>query len=167
VAYHLYGDSTDGTIDGYTGSLRAATNFFPGKPRFMTEYGVSNMVDCATLIHTTLTEGMVSGYNHWSLVWPWDGNGLVQIEFPWGQSRWTNAPPGTPTQSKGYWLAPSYWAMKHFSYYITPGSRRIGATSTDANVKVSAYVTPDDLRLVAVFINRSPSATATMGTVPA
>jgi glucuronoarabinoxylan endo-1,4-beta-xylanase len=162
VAYHLYGDSTDGTIDGYTGSLRAATNFFPSKPRFMTEYGVSNMVDSATLIHNTLTEGLVSGYNHWSLAWPWDGNGLVQIEFPWNQAQWTNAPPGSPTQSKGYWLSPSYWAMKHFSYYITPGSRRIGATSTDANVKVSAYVTPDNLRLVAVFINRSPSATATM-----
>jgi glucuronoarabinoxylan endo-1,4-beta-xylanase len=162
VAYHLYGDSTDGTIDGYTGSLRAATNFFPSKPRFMTEYGVSNMVDSATLIHNTLVEGMASGYNHWSLVWPTDGNGLIQIEFPWNQSQWTNAPPGTPTQSKGYWLSPSYWSMKHFSYYITAGSRRVAASSTDPNVKVSAYVTADNLRLVAVFINRSPTTSATM-----
>jgi arabinoxylan arabinofuranohydrolase len=162
VAYHLYGDSTDGTIDGYVGSLRASTNFFPSKPHFMTEYGVSNMVDSATLIHHTLTEGMASGYNHWSLVWPGDGNGLVQIEFPWDQGRWTNAPPGTATQAKGYWLSPSYWSMKHFSYFITPGSRRVAASSTDANVKVSAYVTPDNLRLVAVFINRSPNSSATL-----
>ena len=162
VNYHLYGDSTDGTIDGYVGSLRASTNYFPSKPHFMTEYGVSNMVDSATLIHHCLTEGLVSGYNHWNLVWPGTDGGLIQIEFPWNQAQWTNAPPGTPTQSKGYWLSPSYWAMKHFSYYITPGSRRIAASSSDANVKVSAYVTADNLRLVAVFINRSPTTASTL-----
>jgi len=162
VAYHLYGDSTDGTIDGYNGSLRSSTNIFPGKPHFMTEYGVSNMVDSATLIHNCLTEGLASGYNHWSLIWPGTDGGLIQIEFPWNQAQWTNAPPGTPTQSRGYWLSPSYWAMKHFSYYITPGSRRVAASATDPNVRVSAYVTADNLRLVAVFINRSSSATSTV-----
>jgi len=170
VAYHLYGDSTDGTVDGYVGSLRSSTNHFPSKPHFMTEYGVSNMIDSATLIHNALTEGLVSGYNYWSLIWPWDGLGLVQIEFPWDQSRWTNAPPGTPTQSKGYWLSPAYWSMKHFSYYITPGSRRIAATSDDPNVRVSAYLTEDNLRQVAVFINRSTSTARTVdfdaGTFP-
>ncbi|HMP84998.1 MAG TPA: glycoside hydrolase family 30 beta sandwich domain-containing protein, partial [Verrucomicrobiota bacterium] len=162
VAYHLYGDSTDGTADGFIGSLRSATNYFPTKPKFMTEYGVSNMVDSATLIHNALTEGLVSGYNYWSLIWPWDGLGLIQIEFPWDQSRWTNAPPGTPTQSKGYWLSPAYWSMKHFSYYITPGSRRVAASCTDANVRISAYLTEDNLRLVAVLINRSTNSSSTV-----
>ncbi|MGC3959968.1 MAG: carbohydrate-binding protein [Verrucomicrobiota bacterium] len=159
--YHLYHGSTDGSANGYINSLRATTNLFPAKPRFMTEFGVSNMIESATLIHNCLTEGQVSGYNHWSLIWPNTDGGLIQIEFPWNQAQWTNAPPGTPTQSKGYWLSPSYWAMKHFSYYITPGSRRIAASSPDANVKVSAYLTPDNLRLVAVFINRSTNS-ATM-----
>lgn len=162
VAYHLYGDSTDGTPDGFISSLRSATNQFPAKPKFMTEYGVSNMVDSATLIHNALTEGRVSGYNHWSLIWPGTDGGLIQIEFPWNQSQWTNAPPGTPTQAKGYWLTPAYWAMKHFSFYITSGSRRIAASSSDANVRISAYLTPDDLRLVAVIINRSASAASTV-----
>ena len=94
-----------------------------------------------------LTEGLASGYNHWSLVWPGTDGGLIQIEFPWNQAEWTNAPPGTPTQSHGYWLTPSYWAMKHFSYYITAGSRRIAASCTDANLRVSAYLTADNLRL--------------------
>jgi hypothetical protein len=87
VNYHLYGDSTDGTIDGYISSLRSSTNYFPSKPHFMTEYGVSNMIDSATLMHHALTEGRVSGYNFWSLIWPWDGLGLVQIEFPWNQAQ--------------------------------------------------------------------------------
>ncbi len=160
--YHLYHGSTDGTANGYITALRAVTNLFPTKPRFMTEFGVSNMVESATLIHNCLTEGMVSGYNHWSLIWPGKDGGLIQIEFPWDQAQWTNAPPGTATQSRGYWLSPSYWAMKHFSYYVTPGSRRIAASSPDANVKVSAYLTSDNLRLVAVFINRSTNTASTM-----
>jgi len=162
VAYHLYGDSTDGTIDGYTASLRSSTNQFPGKPHFMTEYGVAGMVDSATLIHNCLTEGQASGYNHWSLVWPWDGNGLVQIEFPWNQAQWTNAPPGTATQSHGYWLSPAYWSMKHFSYYIQPGFRRVGTTCNAANVLASSYLSPDSTRLVSVFINRSTNTTSTV-----
>lgn len=159
--YHLYHGSSDGSANGYINSLRATTNLFPTKPRFMTEFGVSNMIESATLINNCLTEGLVSGYNHWSLIWPGTDGGLIQIEFPWNQAQWTNAPPGTPTQSKGYWLSPSYWAMKHFSYYITPGSRRIAASSPDANVKMSAYLTADNLRLVAVFINRNTNS-ATM-----
>jgi glucuronoarabinoxylan endo-1,4-beta-xylanase len=163
VAYHLYGDSTDGTADGFRNNLRSSTNVFPSKPHFMTEFGVSNMIESATLIHNCLTDGRASGYNHWSLVWPGTDGGLIQIEFPWNQAEWTNAPPGTPTQSHGWWPTPSYWAMKHFSYYISPGSRRIAATSSDANVRVSAYITADTLRLVAVFINRNQSAAATVG----
>ena len=159
--YHLYHGSTDGSANGYITALRATTNLFAAKPRFMTEYGVSNMIESATLINNCLTEGQVSGYNHWSLIWPNTDGGLIQIEFPWNQAQWTNAPPGTLTQSKGYWLSPAYWSMKHFSYYITPGSRRIAASSPDANVKISAYLTPDNLRLVTVLINRNTNA-ATM-----
>lgn len=155
VAYHLYGDSVDGTVDGYIPSLRSATNIFPTKPKFMTEYGVSNMIDSATLIHNCLTEGMVSGYNYWNLVWPGVDGGLIQIEFPWDRSRWTNAPPGTPTQSRGYWLAPAYWSMKHFSYFIVPGSVRIGASCNNTNIRVSAFLTSGNNRLVAVLINRA------------
>ncbi len=162
LAYHLYHGSTDGTPDGYIPAFRATTNLFPGKPKFMTEYGVSNMIDSATLIHNALTEGQVSGYNFWSLVWPVGGLGLIQIEFPWNQSQWTNAPAGTATQSHGYWLSPSYWSLKHFSYFINPGARRVAATCNDANVRVSAYLSPDNLRLVAVFINRSTNAATTV-----
>ena len=157
--YHLYHGSTDGSANGYVTALRATTNLFSTKPRFMTEFGVSNMIESATLIHNCLTEGQVSGYNHWSLIWPNTDGGLIQIEFPWNQAQWTNAPPGTPTQAKGYWLTPAYWAMKHFSYYVTPGSRRISATNNDPNIKTSAYLTEDNLRLVAVFINRNLAAT--------
>jgi glucuronoarabinoxylan endo-1,4-beta-xylanase len=156
VTHHLYGGSTDGTPDGYNPALSALTNIFPTKPRFMTEYGLSDMIDQANLIHNVLTVEQASGYNYWSLVWPVGGNGLVQIENPFAnQSTWTNAPLGTPTQSHGWWLTPAYWAMKHFSYFIQPGYRRVSATCTDTNVLTSAYLSPEGLRLVSVFINRN------------
>ena len=163
LTHHLYGGSTDGTPDGYIPALLALTNVFPGKPRFMTEFGVTNMIQQANLIHNVLTVEQASGYNYWSLVWPGTSGGLIQIEFPWDQSQWTNAPPGTATQSHGWWITPAYWAMKHYSYFIQPGYRRVAANCSDTNVLASAYLSPDGLRLVAVFINRYPTNSFTAG----
>jgi arabinoxylan arabinofuranohydrolase len=162
VAHHLYGDGS-GTGDSFLSAISSATNVFPSKPHFMTEYGdVFDMIECATLIHNSLTVEQVNGYNHWNLIWPGTNGGLIQIENPFAsQSTWTNAPPGTPTQSHGWWYSPSYWSMKHFSYFIQPGFKRVAATSNDGNVRASAFLSPDGLRLVAVFINRSTNAPGT------
>ena len=163
VAHHLYGDG-GGTGDSFLSSISSATNVFPGKPRFMTEYGdVFDMIECANLIHNSLVVESVSGYNHWNLVWPGATGGLIQIENPWGQSTsWTNAPPGTPTQSHGWWYSPSYWSMKHFSYFINPGYKRVSATDNDNNIRSSAFLSPDGLRLVVVLINTNVSVSSAM-----
>ena len=163
VAHHLYGDGGS-TGDSFLGNISSATNVFPGKPRFMTEYGdVADMIECANLIHNSLVVEQVSGYNHWNLVWPGTNGGLIQIENPFAsQSTWTNAPKGTPTQSHGWWYSPSYWSMKHFSYFIQPGFRRVNATDTDNNVRTSAFLSPDGLRLVVVLINTNRSVSSTM-----
>jgi O-glycosyl hydrolase len=162
VAHHLYGDG-GGTGDSFLSNISSATNVFPGKPRFMTEYGdVFDMIECANLIHNSLVVEQVSGYNHWNLIWPGTTGGLIQIENPWNQSTWTNAPPGTPTQSHGWWFSPSYWSMKHFSYFINPGYRRVSATDNDNNVRSSAYISPEGLRLVVVLINTNATVSSTM-----
>jgi hypothetical protein len=163
LTYHLYHGSTpDGAPDGYTGNLRTLTNIFPTKPHFMTEYGYPGMMDTACIIHNCLAVGQDVGFNYWSLVWPVGGDGLVQIENPYNLSSWTNAPPGTKTQSRGWWLTPSYWAMKHFSYFIQPGYQRVSASDDDSNVRSSAYVSPDGLRLVLVLINTNASVSSMM-----
>ncbi|HOK96619.1 MAG TPA: family 43 glycosylhydrolase, partial [Anaerohalosphaeraceae bacterium] len=151
IAHHLYGGSTDGTPDGYnsafTAVLNATNTLFAGKPRFMTEFGdIKGLIPVANLIHNSLVVEQVSGYNHWSLMWPGD-IGLVEIEFPWGSSSWTSP--------KGYWLNPSYWAMKHYSYFIQPGFRRAKAVSGQPDILASSYLSPDGKRLVTVLINRS------------
>ena len=151
IAHHLYGGSTDGTPDGYNSAfttiLNSSNTLFPGKPRFMTEFGdIKGLIPCANLIHNSLVIEQVSGYNHWCLMWPGD-IGLVEIENPWGSGSWTSP--------KGYWLNPSYWSMKHYSYYIQPGFRRVIASSGNSDVLVSSYLSPDYKRLVTVLINRS------------
>lgn len=162
VAHHLYHGSTDGTPDGYNATMLALTNVFPGTPKFMTEYGYSNMVETACLIHDCLTVEQAVGFNYWSLIWPVGGNALVQIENPFNLSSWTNAPPGTATEAHGYWLTPSYWAMKHFSYFINPGYSRVSASDDDNNVRASAFLSPDNLRLVVVLINTNATESSAM-----
>ena len=162
IAHHLYHGSTDGTPDGYNSSMRGVTNVFPTKPKFMTEFGYTNMIQTACLIHNSLTIEQDVGFNYWSLVWPVGGNGLINQENPYNLSSWTNAPPGTTTQAHGWWLTPSYWAMKHFSYFINPGYQRISVIGTDNNVLSSAYLSPDTLRLVIVLINTNASTASAM-----
>jgi O-glycosyl hydrolase len=156
LAHHLYGDGFDAA------TLGAVTNIVPSKRRFMTEFGLSDMMGQAALLHNEFVFEQVSGYNYWSLVWPGTGGGLIVLEANTSDSRtWTNAPPGIP-EPHGWWFAPPYWAMKHFSYFINPGFRRVGATDSDTNVLISAYLSPDKLRLVAVLINTSARLPSTM-----
>ncbi len=105
VAHHLYGDGGT-TGDSFLTAISSVANVFPSKPRFMTEYGdVFDMIECAVLIHNSLVVESVSGYNHWNLIWPGTNGGLIQVENPFNpQSTWTNVPPGTPTQSHGWWI---------------------------------------------------------------
>jgi hypothetical protein len=52
--------------------------------------------------------------------------------------------------------------MKHFSYFIQPGYQRVSATDDDNNVRCSAYLSPDGLRLVVVLINTNASTSSAM-----
>ena len=153
INYHLYG--------GNNSDLSSSTNIFPGKPHFMTEFGVDDLIGAATLIHNCLTLAQDSGFNFWSLAWPAPGGGLVQVENGGNLASWTNAP-AAPTESHGWYRMPSYWAMKHFSYFINPGYKRVSATDNDNNVSSSAYLSPDGLRLVVVLINSNATASSAM-----
>ena len=50
--------------------------------------------------------------------------------------------------------------MKHFSYFIQPGFKRVSATCTDSKILTSAYLSPDNLRFVIVLINTSTNTTS-------
>jgi O-glycosyl hydrolase len=158
VAHHLYNGGNPSSADSFLPDLRGLASVFPGKPRFQTECGDTDMLQTALLMHNSLTVEEVSGYIFWSLVWPVGGPALLQQENPWYQVPWTNAPPGTPTQSHGYWLTPQYYAMKHFSYFIEPGYRRVETPGNDPDARVSAFLAPDSSRLVLVIIQTNSTS---------
>ena len=111
----------DGTPDGYTSDLTASSEVFPGKPHFMTEFGYPDMMSTACLIHDCLTIGQDSGFNYWSLAWPFPGDALVQIENPYNSRSWTNAPPGVTTDSHGWWLTPGLLGHETFFLFRPTG----------------------------------------------
>jgi glucuronoarabinoxylan endo-1,4-beta-xylanase len=164
VAHHLYHGGDPSSADTFISSLQGLTNVFPGKPKFQTEYGETDMMQTAVLMHDSLTIEGVSAYIFWSLVWPLSG-ALVAQENPWDRTSWTNAPAGTATQSHGYWLTPQYYAMKHFSYFITPGYRRVDTPGNDPSARLSAYLAPDSSRLVVVMINPTSAPYAVTNTI--
>jgi len=164
VAHHLYHGGSSDSADSFIPALESLTDVFPDKPKFQTEYGETDMMQTALLIHNSMVVEEASAYIFWSLVWPIAG-GLVVQENPWNQQSWTNAPPGTPTQSHGYWLAPQYYAMKHFSYFITNGYKRVETPGNDPNLRLSAYLSPDSRRLVVVMINTNSTTYAVTNTL--
>jgi len=164
VAHHLYHGGSADSADSFIPALAGLTNVFPNKPKFQTEYGDTDMMQTALLIHNSMVVEEASAYIFWSLDWPFAG-GLVVQENPWNQQSWTNAPPGTPTQSHGYWLTPQYYAIKHFSCFITAGFQRVETPGNDPNLRLSAYLSPDSHRLVVVMINTNSTVYAVTNTV--
>jgi O-glycosyl hydrolase len=157
VGHHLYHGGDPADPDTFISAMQGLTNVFPGKPKFMTEYGEGDMLRTAMLMQHALTVEEVSAYLFWSLVWPAGGSALVQQEFPWDQNRWTNAPPGTPTQPHGYWLTPHYYAMKHFSYFIEPGFKRVEVSAGNPGIHITSFLAPVTNRLVVVMISTNSS----------
>lgn len=155
VAHHLYSGGSPSAPDSFQSSMAAAKNVLPSKPKWQSEFSGGDGLQTAWLIHNSLTVEEVTAYLYWDLFW--DKAGLVALEHPWTPASWTNAPPGTATQSRGYWLTPQYFAMKHFSYFTGPGFTRVAASGTDTNnVLSSAFISPDNHRLTVVLINHNP-----------
>ena len=150
VAHHLYNGGSADSPDSFIAAMQALTNVFAGKPKFQTEYGEGNMIQTALLIHHSMTAEEATAYIFWSLIWPVGGSALVEQENPWNSGSWT--------YPHGYRLTPQYYAVKHYSYFITNGYRRVETPGNDPNARLSAYLAPDNSRLVLVMIN--PTATA-------
>ena len=150
VAHHLYNGGTASSPDSFISAMTSVTNVFPGKPKFQTEYDGIDMLQTALLIHNSMVVEDASAYLFWSLIWPTGGSGLINQENPWQQGSWT--------YPHGYTIDAKYYAMKHFSYFVTPGYRRVETEGVGANSRFSAYLAPDNSRLVIVLINTGSSS---------
>lgn len=146
LAHHLYHGGDPAKPDTFNPVFDTLRTSYAGLPRFETEYGEGKAFQTAWIIQNALVDEEVSAYLYWSLVWP-DRQQLIQIDFPWDRSKWTS--------DHGWSYNDQYFAVKHFSFYIQPGFRRLAMSADHPALRVSAFISPDGNRFVAVVINTS------------
>lgn len=165
VGHHLYlgGDSSDKPdfckYDSFRTNLKGMAQFTAerGYHAWQTEFYRGTALQTANMINNSLTYENLNAYIYWGGVWqntPVDTletNNLISCSR--AITSWPN--------KQGYLVTGAYYAMRHFSEYIRPGYVRIeaalshAAEEAGADVRISAYISPDGKRLVAVIINNS------------
>ncbi len=147
IAHHLYEGDAWEDPDLYIDPMRAARMQFPDKPKFQTEFSIPGhdaYIETAWLIHNSLVEEHVASYLHWDLIWQW-GDGLVALESP--------GSPGTWKTEKGYLVRKTYRSVQHYARFTEPGYVRVAAISTASALRSTAFLSPDEDRLVVVLVN--------------
>jgi glucuronoarabinoxylan endo-1,4-beta-xylanase len=146
-AYHLYNGGDVNNPDSFNVNLNPLKTAYTDKPNIMTEFSGGTWFQTAWLIQNCLVNGNAAGYLYWDLVWgrPYGTGGLVSMENPWEKTTWTT--------TTGYVINPDYYALKHFSKFISKGYSRVDASTANANVRPSAFLSPDGSKLVAVILN--------------
>ena len=146
IAYHLYHGGDHTKPDSFKFNMLNVASNYPDIPIFQTEFNRGTGFENAWLIHNSLTSGNVSAYLFWDLIW--DQAGLVTVEFPWDRTRWQT--------EEGYFKTEHYYAVQHYSKYISQGYQRVG-TSTSRNdlLKTTAFIAPDQSQITVVILNTS------------
>ena len=106
------------------------------------------------MIHHSLVAEEASMYLYWPFTWPAATGTLLTVEDPAAPAQWKNP--------EGWSYTSSYYALKHFSYFIHPGYHRVESTSSLDTVKLSAYLSPKGDRLAVVAINESPTTSTAL-----
>jgi O-glycosyl hydrolase len=151
VGFHLYGSTS------YPNSSTVAPDIDPVSavapedvPLWMTEFSNTTSqgygsfdegIWQAELIHESLVAG-VSMYVMWNLYRP-GGPGEAAIVI--------SPSLGAP----GYTVTPKYWTLRHYAKYVRAGAVRIGATSSEPDLLVTAFRDDAAGKLSAVANNRA------------
>jgi glucuronoarabinoxylan endo-1,4-beta-xylanase len=146
-AYHLYNGGDVNNPDSFNVNLNPLKTTYTDKPNIMTEFSGGTWFQTAWLMQNCLVSGNAAGYLYWDLIWgrPYGTGGLVSVENPWDKTTWTT--------TTGYLVNPHYYALKHFSKFISKGYSRVDASTANTNVRPSAFLSPDGAKLVAVILN--------------
>lgn len=144
--HHLYNGG--GSVDLPDGFIPAMTNFastYNDKPVFQTELSrgdntaltFDDAFNLALLIHNSLVVENAASYMYWELFWP-SPKGLVSLT------------------TSTYTINPVYYSFKHFSAFTDPNWQRIAVSTSGPNdLRISAYISPDNNQMSIVIINNS------------
>jgi glucuronoarabinoxylan endo-1,4-beta-xylanase len=84
-------------------------------------------------MHDSLAEGDASAWLYWNLVW--SDMGLVALD------------------GATFHVRDQYYAVRHYAKFTEPGDTRVSASSSQADLRVSAWLAPDQRRLTLVVLN--------------
>jgi len=140
ITYHLYGSRTSRPL------IRDFA-LSKGIPTGQTEYMGTTIDD----LYEDLTEGGVSFWEHYALIWYGDdaGSGLY---FAANYNR---------TSFSRY---REYWKFRQVMHYVRPGAVRVKATCSDSAVRPLAFVR--DGKVTVVLINKGPALQVTVTNLP-
>jgi glucuronoarabinoxylan endo-1,4-beta-xylanase len=144
IAHHLYhgADETDPFIST---DFAKVGNFKSAVPHFQTEYSRGDWFPMAGMIYKIFNDENGVAYLFWDLIW--DNGGLVDVDFPWDASRWSNP--------KGFTRTKHFFVFKQFSAWIHPGWKRVKVTTPSLMVKSLAFISADRDSATIVAINTS------------
>ncbi len=149
IAHHLYSGGDGNNPDSFNSIFRTIAATYPNKPIFQTEYDYGTAFTTASLIHNSLVEEGASGYFFWDLIWTNDQRPLVHLEDPSNKSGWST--------TKGYSISDFYYTIQHYAKFTDPGYKRVAATCTSSDIKISAFASPDSKKLTVILINNGSS----------
>jgi len=146
--HHLYNINAGDNPDSYLSAMQNFNSSWGTKPLFQTEYekATDNWPDAlnlAHLLHNSLSVEEVSSYLYWDLYW---GNGGLVALPSYGASSYT--------------INNDYYGFKHYSAFIFPDWQRVDTSSSSSNLRISAYINPDNQELSVVIINLNASSVA-------
>ena len=151
-AHHLYNCSNGGQAgcgddpDLYLTTMANAGLQWNDKPLFQTEYEHASGVwpdayNMALILHNALAVEGVSSYFYWSLFWE-EPSGLVSLPS-YGSSSYTRTS--------------DFYGFKQYSAFIHSDWQRVDTIDDSADLRMSAYISPDESQLTVVIINTHPS----------
>ena len=162
-AHHLYNVNANAALNGPDAGVGAEASLaaaLPSQAKWETEYYMYPGFNNAWDIHNALTVANDSVYMYWGLAWPStfangqadDQQGVIYLDNPY------NAP-STWATPHGWSFNDSYFALKHYSFFVRPGYIRYNATVDNTDERVSVFRSADAKTTVIVVLNTSPTAT--------
>ena len=146
ISHHLYHGVDENNPYASTDFTKVG-NVYPELPHFQTEYNRGDWFSLAGLIYKSFHDEGVEAYFYWDLIWGESG-GLITLEFPWDNTRWTD-------RTKGYIINREYYTFKQFAAFIHPGWLRTDLSLSATEGAALAFISPTRDSAACVVINRS------------
>ncbi len=149
LAFHLYDEPMSNVS-----KMRTIAQTY-NLPLWMTEFSVNALPTAGLtqsafgwgdMMHDLISTYSVSAVDYiWGFFGQWQGDNLMLLRL--------NTNSGGSEPYTGYTIEKAYYVIGQYSKYVWPGDVRVSASSTDSNVKVTAYKNGSVTTIVAINDN--------------